>query len=362
MTRIALFGARADQGGLAALTLEFFRHMRPAKTLVIDLGAAGRGASRLDRYNDGSAVQVNYGYNDDISPDLVKRFCEDIDVVYCAETSYRDDVFDIMRAQGVCTVLHAMTELYRKDMAPPDALWVPTDWEIGRMPAGAEVVPVPVALDRFPTVHVRDYSKPVTFLFPGAPAFHDRNGLQVVIDALAHVHQPCRVILTNVESYSRDLTMATIHNVHGTQVTLERREWEAENYWEHYTSDVDALLLPRRYGGLSLPMNEAAAAGLPIVTLDLPPQNEWILSATRAPAKPYRTVPMVNGTFDVYTADPDGIGAAMDVLADPEMYRNCAEESRWHAEDVSWDALESVYSDRLGVVCAPRRQPMAAAS
>jgi len=55
------------------------------------------------------------------------------------------------------------------------------------------------------------------------------------------------------------------------------------NYWDLYTN-ADVLLIPRRFGGQSLPMQEAVACGIPVVTLDVAPQNnmlpdDWLVPA-----------------------------------------------------------------------------------
>lgn len=348
--KLGLWGARADQGGLAAMTWEFWRWMRPTKTMVVVL-PKGRGEARLDRYpqRDRSAVWMNYGYDDALTETAVRRFCDGLDVVYAAETFYAEPVAGIMRECGVRTVLHAMPELWRGEetMSKPDVVWAPTNWELDRLPERAEVVPVPVDRSRFRTRVSSAPDRPLTFLFSGAPAFHDRNGLLLAVDALAYVRQPCKVIFAGTPDPPPD-----IYNTHRTPVSVEWHPGGVENYWDRYTADIDALLIPRRYAGLSLPMQEAAAAGLPIVTLDLPPQNQWVSPDTLVPAKLYRQVEMVNGRFWVHTADPKQIAEAMDRLADPVTYAGAHWTSWDRAAGIGWDVLEPVYREKLEAVAA----------
>lgn len=337
------------------MTWEFFRHMKPDRTMIIVLDK-GRGAANLARYgavagtkpwelaSEKNDVYVNYGMDSSIFEENVIRWCVGLDVVYAAETFYGEHVAKIMRRCGVKTVLHAMPELWRGEetMARPDIVWTPTSWEIGSLPVGADIVPVPVDTARFANRGSGIREAPLTFLFTSAPAFHDRNGLLLAQDALAHVQQPCRVVFAGTSE-----PPPPIVNEHGTAVTIEWRPGGVDNYWDRYTPDIDALLLPRRYAGLSLPMQEAAAAGLPIVTLDLPPQNEWVPATTTAPARLYRQVPMVNGRFWVHTANPAHIAGAMDRLSDPVTY-DAAHWASWdHAAEISWDTLEPVYRDKL---------------
>jgi glycosyltransferase involved in cell wall biosynthesis len=59
---------------------------------------------------------------------------------------------------------------------------------------------------------------------------------------------------------------------------------DASDQAELYTR-VDALILPRRYGGLCLPMNEALLSGLPVIMPDCSPNNDvlperWLVPGT----------------------------------------------------------------------------------
>jgi len=328
--------ARADQGGLGTMTWEAFRHLAPCKTLIIDLAEKGRGYSRMERY---PGAYINRGMDHNLSVGLITNWLRQLDVVYTAETFYRDDFTKIARAcRGpngpAVTVLHAMPELWRADHEPPDVTWAPTSWELSRLPDGTPVVPVPVALDRLKP-RLRETAR--RFLFVGCPAFHDRNGFDLVVNALPHVKCPITFTFAGTDKPPPIRTdRVTVEHVH-----------PVEDYWERYDAH-DVLVIPRRYGGLSLPMQEAAAAGMPVITLDLPPQNEWLPWATLVPAVPRRNVKMVNGPFTVHSADPNHIAAAIDYLAsnDAECAR-CSQVSLDYGAALSWDVWAPRYLDLL---------------
>ena len=55
--KVGLFGARADDRGLGRLTHDFHTHMRPDRTLVVDMGPHARGFTQhFDRYPTATVV------------------------------------------------------------------------------------------------------------------------------------------------------------------------------------------------------------------------------------------------------------------------------------------------------------------
>lgn len=327
--------ARADGGGLAAMTDEFFRHLRPDRTLVVDMGDAGRGPVHLDRYPGAAVVR---GHNEAITPNMVTRFCQGLDIVYSAETFYREDFAVLARQAGARTVLHAMPELYRRDMAQPDVLWVPTSWELQRMPIGTQVVPVPVPADRFKARP----GTPGVWYHPVAPAMLDRNGTRDTFDALAWVKEPATMIFVGGEK------PGPIYNRYGTDVTVRWVEHQSADRWDAYPAEASGMVIPRRYAGLSLPMQEAAGLGWPIISSDLPPQNDWIPREALATAAEDRNVKMVGGFFPVYRTSVQEIAAAMDRVTGDETVRQlCAKASATHASRLSWVEWEYRYRELL---------------
>ncbi|MGH9093846.1 MAG: hypothetical protein ACRDXE_01660 [Acidimicrobiales bacterium] len=338
--RIGLWGARADGGGLAAMTHDFWRHMQPDETLVVDLGNAGRGPADPGRY---PGARMVHGYNEAISEGAVRDFARAVDVVYAAETFYREDVAAIFADEDTPTVLHAMPELWRADMAQPTRVWVPTAWEADRMPAGTKIVPVPVDTQKYPDR--AGAGRCARFTHLSAPAFYDRNGTAIVINALAHLkaHEPITVRFVGPGE-----PPPSYRNYYGTPIVLEHDPAGHHDRADIWGGDPAAFVMPRRYAGLSLPMQEAAALGLPIVSTHLIPQRLWLDPATTVEARPLRRVRMVGGTFDVYDADPADVAAAMSALAgDEHTAERARAASRAHARRLDWGEWTGPYRQML---------------
>lgn len=357
--RLGLWGARADGGGLAALTYEVCRHLHPDKTFIVDMKERGRGPCHPERYQWGE-VTVNRGHNNDIPEEKVRRFADGLDVVYAAETSYREDTFDIFRRAGVRTVLHAMPELWRPKDSQPDAVWAPTSWmvdeliKVGRLPPSVRVVPVPVPTDTFTAVPER--AGEVTrgcLLHLSAPAFHDRNGTELCNRALHQLTEAVKVIYSG-GSVPPQFPV----NRGGRRVETDILPGSTYDRRDAYPAGCGALLLPRRYGGLCLPMQEAAALGWPIVTLDLPPQQEWVHPDLLVEPTLGDQVKMVNGWFHVYQCNPRRLADAVDRLVrDRDLWAAARQASLVHAASISWDVWASRYRQLLEEVAAGPPSP-----
>ena len=73
----------------------------------------------------------------------------------------------------------------------------------------------------------------------------------------------------------------------------------------------DAMVLPRRYAGLCLPMNEALMSALPVFMTNISPNNailseEWLVESSKIDS--FRTKSMV----DVYDVNPKKLGERID--------------------------------------------------
>lgn len=328
--------ARADDGGLGTMTTEFARHLNPERSLVVDLGAAGKGVTRVERvanFSNNTCVVTSWPH---VDMHAVNWLMDGIDVLYTAETWYWPQIPEVARARNIRTVLHSMPELHSNDIIA-DQVWVPTNWEIERV-RDAVLMPVPVPLDRFP---VRESESAKTFLHIAASAMRDRNGTDAVLGALPQVHSPCTIAFQGIDG---NLTNPTSP----AEIVIRPR---IGDYWEA-TADADVLVLPRRYAGLSLPMQEAMARGMPIITTDLAPQNQWPGVLT-VPVESPRPTDMKGGVFNVWDMNPGRIADAIDALFnDPGLYRELAEEARWHAKSISWAQMAPVYLNAFAALLA----------
>lgn len=298
--------ARADDGGLGTQAWEIVRHLRPEKVLVVDVQPR-RGGWHLERYTDlgyADARDTLRVTSNPIPPADVVWLTRGMDTVIAPETFYLDD--RVMRA-GVGTRLALLVnpELfvpsYRRlaDQGVID-VYAPTTWETDRL-GRHTLLPQPVARDVIHHRHRTGLAR--TFLHVSSPAMLDRNGTDLVRDAVSRYDGlPITVLISGPRAPARELHIGDV-TVRGVPPVA--------NYYDLWNDfDVDVLLQPRRYGGLNMLQLEAAAAGVPTICLDREPERRWD-SSFRVPVTGSTPHRMKGGTFAVYDTEPEAVADAM---------------------------------------------------
>ena len=326
--------ARCDNGGLGSMTWEAWRHLQPARTLVVRSTGPACGSPHPVRYLDGPGEVRLTGARP--TPADARWLCDGATVVYSAETWYGPAIPTAARRR-VRTVLHAMPEYWAPDVQA-DLLLAPTDWE---PPPSSRQLPVPVATDRFTP---RCVDRVRTIYHISSPA-QDRNGTALLLAALRHLPHPVRVLIRQA---GRGRTAPRSERIgHATVEWLPHHDGP---YWEAWPAEVDALVMPRRFAGLSLPMQEAAAQGLPIITLDRAPENAWLPPAALVPARPVgRVVTWRRRSVELWDAAPADLAARIDALtAMPALAAELSTASKLWAEQLAWPRWVDTYREVLG--------------
>ena len=334
---------RSDFGaGLANQSWEMYRNLEPDATLVVLMGARGRGPESPQRYDP--AYVVHYLQNDAQAIATMEEFLSKIDVLLSVETFYEPFVVTRAFELGVERVLYANAELLNREDPAEHAdryLW-PASW--GQpFPEPGEILPWPCSTDVEPR---QEINWPPRFVHVGAPAFHDRNGSGLILDAAMATAEHCEIVC-----------YGTVPPSDGLPTTPLTYRDAVADHWDLYR-DADCLVLPRRYGCLSLPMLEAAAMGVPTLTTDLDPQRGWFSKWA-----PWLLIPpgqckmeSMKGSLmhlgksgvAVYDPDPADLARAMDRLAarDDVLDALRVEVREW-AETRSWDVLKPAWEAAL---------------
>lgn len=321
--------ARCDDGGLGTMTWEAWRHLQPTRTLVVRSRGPACGAPHPERYQGGpGSVRVAPGLPQAADEEWLLNGAT---VLYSAETWYTPTLEPRARRAGVRTFLHVMPEYLLRSWRA-DVFLAPTPW---LAPANAVELPVPIARDRLPR---REQRPKVRTLYHVDSPTKDRNGTQLLLDAMPFVRESVRLLIR-----TRGERWAGMEYPSGAQV-----EWLPARrgpYYEAWPEDVDAFVQPRRFGGLSLPVQEAASLGLPIIALDRDPEFGWpiydVPGAHDGSVNTWRDI-----TVPAYTARPEDIAEAIDLLAtDAAIVGLMSVASDAWAESLSWpQQLESYRS------------------
>lgn len=254
--RIGLL-VRADRSGLGYQTKALYHLLEPDKTLLIDSTPFNGREQNYDWYDKAT---VSDGFPTTMQ---LESWLTDLDVVITCETPYNYDLFRIARDRGIKSVLQPNWEfldyLNRPELPRPDAFFIPSTWfkssieKLGK----TYLCPPPIDLQPSDIERIKQPGKLHVLHIAGMTTYKDRNGTDLV-------RRACR-----------DLPGVTL-------TVIDQNTKEVKSQEDMYGTEYDCLLLPRKYGGLCLPMLEALSQGLPVLMTHIDPNDfflpkDWLI-------------------------------------------------------------------------------------
>lgn len=335
--------ARADARGLGIQTKAFHDNMSPAKTLVVCASESKRVSAtplpiRADWYPDARTCTGLPGVVD------IEWLLDGIDAVYTAETGYGNYLWSAANQRGVKTVLHANYEFLDRNDQP--TVWAaPSRWHIDDWPTNTVHLPVPIETHRIEVEPKPDTATRFLHVI-GRPARHamwgERNGTVDLLKALPMIASDVTVTVTcQVAGYVEQLLNE--HHVRvPDHINLVVQTNDIPNYWELYRGH-HAMILPRRFGGLCLPANEAVGAGMPVIMPDIDPNNRWLPKQWLTPAVRQGEA-RAKQPFVHYRTEPEDLADKIDQLAgDTRFYRQSVAAALDLRSFYSWTTLKPRY-------------------
>lgn len=338
--KIGLLAFSTDTG-LGNQTYEFYKHMKPHKVLVADLSRLNNVPTHHERFPD---AQVVMGIPDCQAMDWLS---DDVDVIFVCETPLNYCLFEKAQAKGVPVVLQYNYEfldyLNQPQLAPPAVLAAPTIWHKKDVESLniAPVIDLPVPTE-VSDINFREISECRTiFHIAGKQAVHDRNGTQTFVRAALKCGNKFKYII-----YAQAIDAETDRMILAAQKRIDLQViYDVEDYLEMYTVG-DVLVLPRKYGGLCLPMQEALAAGIPVIMPDIEPNGyrlpqKWLVKADRKGSFMTRT------EIDLYETDVDHLAFKMCEFGDEDFMRWSNQEAKQIGKGLRWETLTPLYQSML---------------
>lgn len=334
--------ARADHTGLGYQTRAYYKHLNPAKTMLIDISALNGNEQHYEWYPDAMIVR---GFP---RPMHLEQFLTGLDVVLTAESPYNYELYAMARQMGVKTAVVYNYEFFDWFKYPeypvPDLLISPSMWNFGEVNAWVNhrnlhsdvkishvYLHHPVDREDFP-FRLRQTKKFIHIA--GKPAAQDRNGTWDYLAA-----DPTGTVITQSDSlafhirrrYRQSRVLTNIQEPH------------------HMYQMGDILVFPRRYGGNCLPLNEALSSGMPVIMPDISPNNyllpkEWLVPASVTEYFEPRT------RIPIYSVDHEALVEKLKSL----QYCNIRDESykaNAIADSISWTTMKPKYLEALEGLC-----------
>ena len=300
--------ARSDNTGLGNQTRELVNMLNPAKVMLINSTSFNRNKQHPEWY-EGYDCQSVRGFPKAFEIDI---FLKGLDVVLTCETFYNKEFIALARRKKVKTILQYNYEfleyLQQPDLALPDVLLSPSLWNFEHVEGlfgnktSVMYLPPPTDHTLFNTVREKNTSKHHNKILHigGKAASEDRNGTKSIVEMLKHSKEDYELVIKTQTPL--DL------KCNDSRLTVDTND--AENRESMYDG-FDAMVLPRRYAGLCLPMNEALMSGLPVFMTDISPNNrvlpqEWLAKSNKITTLRTRT------TLDVYSANAENLANIID--------------------------------------------------
>lgn len=336
-TRIALI-ARSDNTGVGHLSWDAFRHLKPHRTLVIDLSGMNGHKQYPERYTGN--VRFHKGF---LTKEAMDWITDDVDTLLTYEIPYGYHLYEVARRKGVKTVCQLNYEFcdhLNQKLPLPDVLGSPSTWHYDDLKKqfGDRVKMLLTPVDR-EKLQFRTIKKIKTFVHvAGVKLFEDRNGTNLLLRAIPLVKSKVKFII-----YSQHHLEVT-NNITDSRVELRD---PVDNYWELY-QEGDCLVLPRRYGGQSLQLSEAMSVGMIPIMLNCEPNNrilnKMVLVDTTGSKKIFTRT-----EIDCYDTEPRLLAEKIDQLAEmpPLTVSALNEYSDRYAESISWENRIHDYNDNL---------------
>jgi len=307
--------ARCDNTGLGNQTRDLVRMLNPDRILLIN-SAKFNNNKQYPEWYDGYNVTMTNGFP---TKQEVAIFMDGLNSVLTCETFYHPHFINLAQRRKVKTLMQYNYEfldhLNKPDMPLPTYMISPSYWKVDETIAkfGNDTkvvhIPPPIHLDDFKSVRENNMSKDHKRLLHigGKAASQDRNGTQTVIDMLRYSKADYELVIRS----QSELNI----NYKDSRLTVEIGNIDSRS--EMYDG-FDAMIMPRRYAGLCLPMNEALVSGLPVFMTDISPNNQilpsdWLVSSSKV------STLMTRVKLDVYEADVKELGKKIDRYMNSEM-------------------------------------------
>lgn len=339
--RLGLWGARADNTGLATQTQMYFEHLKPSKTMLVDLSSINQSKGKDTPFYAGRfpGADMYPGFPNNRAVD---EFLDDLDVVLAVETPYTYYLFEAARERGIATILNYNYEfldyLAHPQWAKPDWLLAPSMWKYDEAEElahalGMHIMMLPVPVDRSKLPFVQRHEARRFLHIAGHPTYLDRNGTNTVVESLQYI-----------ESKDIEITIRSQHPLPPSNDPRLRIDYgDATHYYENFRGE-DVLLLPRKYGGLSLQLNEAMSTGMIPLMTDCEPQRQFLHKATLM--LPDKIISAhTRTTFEAFEVSPQILAEYIDLLhrqTSPSI-ENLSDHSNRIARAIDWDSMQVVY-------------------
>jgi glycosyltransferase involved in cell wall biosynthesis len=314
---IGLVGRDNDKG-LGLLTEEYRKRLNVTKVLVKNCPESRR------RKRSCPKPYTRYVNNPDRA---AARWVRGFDTLFVLEFAVHPKLFRLARRRGIYSVLKVNYEFLPESLAElPDLFLCSSSLNMEMTPYKNKIL-IPDPVDTA-GISFRRRTKAITFVHnAGRFGTQFANCTPVVLAAIPLVKNP------NVRFIIRSQKEITF-KVDDPRI---RYEGAVKDYRELYR-EGDVFLMPQKFRATSLPIQEAMAAGMPVMTTDMKPFNGFCPFLLKPSSKEVLTGHPLCRSVVAHLVKPETIAKAIDSIAETDIDRHSC-LAREYAESISWDVL-----------------------
>lgn len=298
-----------NDSGLGAQTRRMAHFIKPERILAINAIFSKNKQHHLEWYDGFSGYTVN-GFPNNTE---INAFINGLTHVIVAENPLNFYLLDECKRRNIKLYIQSNYEFcdhLDKKLTLPTKFLMPSYWHIDTMKGlfgddRVDYLPPPIDPNEFKEarkINLNRSGKTRFLHIVGTLAENDRNGTLDLLDSLPHTTSDFELVIRS----QHDLPSHYMRNDKQLKYIIENSSDNQSMY-----KDFDALILPRRYGGLSLTTNEALMSGLPVFMTNISPNNQllpsdWLFDSSVSKQIYTRTL------IDVYKTDQKVLAQKID--------------------------------------------------
>jgi len=315
----------ATDQGLGILAKSFYDAGIVTDAIVVKHSSR---VTHYDWYPESKTTPSNF-----INMPAVADLLSKVDAMLFFETPFYWNIIDMCRDKGIPTFMMPMYECMPKELpATSDYFICPSLLDLDYYPDNSIYLPVPV------NVPWKQRTEAKVFVHnSGHGGLRGRNGTIELLQAMQYVQSPIKLILRSQDPISNTIKL-------DPRITLRMGNTPYNELWE----EGDVFVFPEKFNGLSLPLQEARASGMLVMSTDRFPMNTWLPRPPLIRSKGWVRA-AVSGRcheFEEAILDPKQIAERIDEYYGRDITQYSLEGKEW-AETMTWEKLAPKYRDIL---------------
>lgn len=341
--------AFANDSGLGAQTRRLTYMLKPDRLLVVDsTGFSKNKAQHLDWYDGFSGYTVK-GFPTNAE---VRKFMTGLTHLIVCENPLNFYMLTFALQKNIKVYIQSNYEFcdhLNRSLDLPFKFLMPSFWHVDTMKKlfgndRVEYLPPPIDPNEFREAREENFDRgeisktnPQFLHIVGTLAAHDRNGTLDLLEAVRHTKSNFTLTIRSQHQLPTEYLIQD-HRVRYQVANIA----EAQDMYKGF----DAMILPRRYGGLSLTTNEALLSGLPVIMPDISPNNELLPKDWVVEAKKHSEF-MARTTINVYQTHTKKLAQKIDWLTEQNLDRMKSEAFEIGYDNFSITVLKPKYEEIL---------------